>query len=73
MHAGEESETGAVRDRETRLVMAGVDAALAQALAGCQPLSVADCDAPLLVWSIMLARIEGLSNDVRPPGCLSTP
>lgn len=45
-----------------------MDAALAQALAGCRPLSVADCDAPLLIWSVMLARIEGLSNDVRPPG-----
>lgn len=59
------SGAGAAHDNATALAAAGVDAALAQALSGCQRLSVSDCDAPLLVWSVMLARVEGLANDVR--------
>lgn len=63
---------GAGGDNASTLAAVGVDAALAQALSGCQRLSVSDCDAPLLVWSVALALVEGLANDVRPsprPGC----
>eukprot|EP00892_Ulva_mutabilis_P010612 jgi/Ulvmu1/7923/UM004_0155.1 len=60
-----DAEAEPERDTATMLVTAGVDAALAQALAGCKHLNVADCDAPLLVWSVMLARIEGVTNEAR--------
>jgi hypothetical protein len=46
------------------MLSAGCDSAVARVLASWNTFNVADCDAPMMLWCIMLARMETMPAQV---------
>ena len=62
----DQEEEGPDRSARQALAAAGFDAAFAQALDAFHSLTVANCDAPLMLCCVMLSSLESLPAEVLP-------
>ena len=62
----EQDEEGPDRSARLALTAAGFDSAFAQALGAFHSLTVANCDAPLMLCCVLLSSLEALPAEVLP-------